>query len=193
MQDDRLLAHGQQEDEYLFGWDSTPGIVSVWANRAGEAILWRRENERVTMHRERYRPWLFAASLEDLEYAGTSVRPAGSPEAGIACRELEGDEGSYRYLLSSADGRLLERELLRGASRRLERQVTSINQLQSDYHQVGPVEQYLMASGRVYFRGLGYEDLHRLQFDLETTSLEPRNGRIFLISLRDSRGLERVL
>src|SRR6185437_15069051 len=62
-----------------------------------------------------------------------------------------------------------------------------------DYYQVGPVEQYLMASGRAYFRGLSYEDLHRLQFDLETTSLEPRNGRIFLISVRDSRGLAVVL
>src|SRR6266568_1553403 len=26
------------EDEYLFGWDPAPGIVSVWANRGGQAI-----------------------------------------------------------------------------------------------------------------------------------------------------------
>src|SRR5690348_5119030 len=87
----------------------------------------------------------------------------------------------------------LSAELLRGASERLQRQVTGINQLERDYYQVGPVEQYLMASGRVYFRGLSYEDLHRLQFDLQTTSLEPRNGRIFLISMRDSRGLAKIL
>ncbi len=31
------------EDEYLFGWDKTPGIVSAWASREGQAIVWRRE------------------------------------------------------------------------------------------------------------------------------------------------------
>ena len=33
-----------------------------------------------------------------------------------------------------------------------------------------------MATGRVYFRGLAYDDLHRLQFDLETTALSPKQG-----------------
>src|SRR5579859_4598528 len=181
------------EDEYLFGWDDTPGIVSVWASRSGEAILWRREGERITTGRERFRPWLFATSLQDLAHTNVSLDTDSPPGARITYRELEGDEGSYRYLLLSTDGRQLERELLRGASQRLQRQVTGINQLEQDYYSVGPVEQYLMASGRVYFRGLSYEDLHRLQFDLETTSLEPQNGRIFLISVRDSRGLAVIL
>ena len=186
-------AHTPLEDEYLFGWDDMPGIVSVWASRSGEAILWRREGERITTTRERFRPWLFATSLQDLSHTNISSDTDSAPGARITYRELEGEEGSFRYLLSSTDGRLLERELLRGASERLQQQVTGINQLERDYYQVGPVEQYLMASGRVYFRGLSYEDLHRLQFDLETTSLEPRNGRIFLISVRDSRGLAKIL
>ena len=152
----------RSDDEWVFGWDPTPGIVSVWASRAGEAILWRREGERITTTRERFRPWLFATSLQDLAHTSVSFDTDSLPGARITYRELEGDEGSFRYLLSSADGRLLERELLRGASQRLQRQVTGINQLERDYYQVGPVEQYLMASGRVYFRGLSYEDLHRL-------------------------------
>ena len=53
----------QNEDEYLFGWDPTPGIVSVWANREGQAIIWRREGEHVISSREPFRPWLFATSL----------------------------------------------------------------------------------------------------------------------------------
>src|SRR5699024_6511961 len=36
-------------------------------------------------------------------------------------------------------------------------------------------------------------DLHRLQFDLETTALRPDEGRIFMAALRDSRGWETVL
>ena len=36
-----------------------------------------------------------------------------------------------------------------------------------------PEEQYLVASGRTYFRELGFDQLRRLQFDLETTGLDP--------------------
>lgn len=184
------------EDEYLFGWDSTPGIVSVWASRSGEAILWRRVGEHIACSKERFRPWLFAVTLDDLAHLDTHAltrSATGVGRIGITCRELDGDVGSYRYLLSSNDGRHLERELLRGASQRLGRAITSINQLHDEYYQVGPVEQYLMASGRVYFRALSYENLHRLQFDLETTSLDPHLGRIFLISVRDSRGFATIL
>jgi DNA polymerase, archaea type len=61
------------------------------------------------------------------------------------------------------------------------------------YYRLGPIEQYLMQSGRVYFRGLQYADLYRLQFDLETTALSPHVGRIFLVAVRDSQGLETIL
>src|SRR5690348_3112120 len=121
-------AHIRLEDEYLFGWDDTPGIVSVWASRSGEAILWKREGQRITATRERFCPWLFATSLQDLAHINASSDTDSPQGARITYRELEGDEGSYRYLLSSADGRLLERELLRGAAARLQQEVRGINQ-----------------------------------------------------------------
>ncbi len=180
------------EDEYLFGWDPTPAIVSVWASREGLAIIWRREGERVTSTRERFRPWLFASSLDDLAHLGSRLVPDFEPTGDAATftyRELDGPTESYRYLLSAANGRSLERALVDGASRRLGRQINSINELPGEYYRVGPVEQFLMQSGKVYFRGLTYSDLHRLQFDLETTALDPRRGRIFMVAIRDSRGL----
>ena len=44
-----------------------------------------------------------------------------------------------------------------------------------------------MATGRASFRGLAYDDLHRLQLDLETTGLDAERERIFLVSLSDPR------
>ncbi len=108
-------------------------------------------------------------------------------------RELDGPAGSYRYLLSARSGSMLERALLAGATQRLGRPATSLYDLEETYYRAGPVEQYLMQTGRVYFRGLAYADLHRLQFDLETTALDPRRGRIFLVAIRDSRGLATTL
>lgn len=188
------------QDEYLFGWNSTPGIVSVWASRAGRALVWQREKgsarERVTCTEERFRPWLFAATLEDLQQLGPALLPStalGAKESLVSYQVLDGPADSYRYLLSARDGSFLERTLCTGASRRLGRRITSLNDLADDYYRVGPVEQYLMLTGRVYFRGLTYQDLHRLQFDLETTALDPHRGRIFMVAIRDSRGLATVL
>jgi len=187
------------EDERLFGWDATPGIVSVWANREGLAIVWRRQEGRVTCSRERFRPWLFATTLADLAHLGPALLPVtafGSESAHINYRELEGPDPptqSYRYLITVRDGRYLERALLAGASKRLGRRINNLNEL-DEYYRVGPVEQYLMATGRVYFRDMTYEEgLHRLQFDLETTALDPHRGRIFLVAVRDNRGLATIL
>jgi DNA polymerase elongation subunit (family B) len=40
---------------------------------------------------------------------------------------------------------------------------------------------------------MAYHDLHRLQFDLETTSLDPARGRVFIVAIRDNPGFEQVL
>ncbi len=185
-------------DEWVFGWDPMPGIVSVWAQRDGRAVVWRREGARVLCIKETFRPWLFAATLDDLAHLGSALTASSPAElrtdiSTISYCPLDGPPGSYSYLLSSRDGRFLERTLLSGASRRLGRRVNGLDELSDIYYQVGPVEQYLMQTGRVYFRGLAYEDLHRLQFDLETTALDPRRGRIFLISVHDSRGFSGIL
>jgi DNA polymerase elongation subunit (family B) len=190
----------QENDERLFGWDPMLGIVSVWASRDGRVIVWRREKrdggEHVMCTMERFRPWLFAATLSDITHLGPALVLDAAPHAGnsvVSYHVLDGPEDSYRYLLSARDGRFLERALCTGASRRLDRSITHLGELPDDYYRVGPVEQYLMQTGRVYFRGLVYEDLHRFQFDLETTALDPRRGRIFLIAIRDSRGFATLL
>ena len=184
------------DDEFLFGWDPTPGIVSIWADRSGKALLWRREGERVTCSTERFRPWLLATTLDDLAHLPFHVLPApaaGGAQAAITYRNLDGPEGSYRYLLSACDGPLLERAIVRGASLRLGREVNRVSDLPETYYGVGPVEQYLMLKGLVCFKGLAYDDLHRLIFDLETTALDPQRGRIFLVAVHDSTGFETIL
>ncbi|HNP85336.1 MAG TPA: DNA polymerase domain-containing protein [Kouleothrix sp.] len=182
-------------DEYLFGWDATPGIVSVWADREGRALVWRRSGDQVRCERARFRPWLFAASLDDLAHLGPRLAAAETPAAAhalITYRELEGPPDSYRFLLEASSGRALERALLFGAHQRLGRSIASLYDL-DDYYRVGAVEQYLMQSGRVYFRAMAYTELHRMQIDFETTALDPQRGRIFMAAVRDTQGLALTL
>lgn len=193
----------QLHDEWLWGWDPTPGIVSVWAEPDGRAWVWRRlprpgAPSELVCERERFRPWLILSSLEDLEHLGARLvretreaRPV--PPGAITYQELEGP-GELRYLVRCDDGRALESAVLRGASRRLGRSVGSLRHLEE--HELlilPPEEQYLVATGRTYFRDLGFDELRRAQFDLETTGLSPETGRIFLVAVRDPDGAVEVL
>ena len=57
-----------------------------------------------------------------------------------------------------------------------------------------PIEQYLIQKEKRLFKGFEeYDDVHRLVFDLETTALNPEDGRIFMIGIKDNRGYEKVI
>jgi DNA polymerase, archaea type len=185
------------EEEWLWGWDPTPGIVSVWAEPTGRAIVWRRppEHRRLERDVDTFRPWLLLDSLGDLAHLGSRLQAAlGSTSSGaVRYRELEGP-GALRYLVDAADTATLTRAVLHGASRRLGRGVRSLRELGNQaVLALPPEEQYLVSSGRTYFKGLGFDDLQRLTFDLETTGLDPDFDRIFLVALRSPKGEAEVL
>jgi len=182
------------EDEWLWGWDPTPGIVSVWAED-GRATVWRRLSDTGALVREeeRYRPWLLLDRLDDLQHLGAAFGLDGDPGAQVTYRELAGD-GALRYVVSAENARILTTMVLRGATHRLGRSVRHVREMDDDgVLMLPPEEQYLVATGRAYFRDLSFDQLHRLQFDLETTGLDPTYDRIFMVSVRDPAGASEVL
>jgi DNA polymerase, archaea type len=184
------------QDELGIAGDSQAlGIVSVWAGRDGTALVWRRAGDRVSCARERFRAWVFACDLDDARASGAPLS-AGDDAEGLDVRPLAGPPDGYGFLISAASWTLLEQALIRGAQARVAAASPvprRLGDLGERYYRVGLVEQYLMGSGRVYFRGLSFGELHRMQIDLETTALDPQQGRIFLAALRDSRGFEALL
>ena len=191
-------SQGCDQDEWLWGWDRTPGIVSVWAERDGRVVLWRREPATLQLFREtdRFRPWALLASLEPLAHLGSRLAHEDEPRsqtAGVVTYRELGGLGHLRYYVSAADGNLLSQALRNGAKERDGESSGLRVDLGEDALQLPPEEQYLVATGRTYFGGLRFDDLRRLQFDLETTGLNPARDRIFLVSVRVSGGDEHVL
>jgi DNA polymerase I len=183
----------REQDEWLWGWDPTPGIVSVWAEGHGQATIWRRENGRLVREQQPFRPWLLLDRLDDLKHLGSRLQPEGDMDAEVSFRELTGD-GALRVLVSARDARTLKAAVLRGANERLGAHLTALRDLgQESILALPPEEQYLVASGRTYFRGLTFDDLRRLQFDLETQGLDPSRHRIFMVAVRDPGGVVTVL
>jgi len=162
--------------EWLWGWDPTPGIVSVWADGSGRAWVWRRVDGLLVSEQVRYRPWVLVDAIDHLV------------DADVSWHELEGP-GALRFHVSAESGRALTDALLSGASARLGRVVTHLGDLdKSTLLNLSPEEQYLVASGRTYFRDLAFDDLRRLQFDIETGGLDARHSRVFMIAVRDPDG-----
>jgi DNA polymerase I len=185
----------RREDEWLWGWDPTPGIVSVWADEDGLAHVWRRDGATGRLLREdaAFRPWLLTDRLDDLRHLGIHLAVEGTCGARVTYRELAGP-GELRYLISAERFRTITSALFAGASRRLGRQVAHIRDLEDDTVLALPAdEQYLVATGRVYFRDLSFDQLHRLQFDLETSGLDARRDRIFMVAVRFPAGDSVVL
>jgi DNA polymerase I len=185
------------KEEWLWGWDDTPGIVSVWAEPDGRAFVWRRVGEARSLVREdeRFRPWLLLASLDDLRHLGARLRPEheGPAPRRVTYEELDGP-GDLRFLVRADDGRALSSDVLIGASRRLGRSLGHVRELGATrVLSLPPEEQYLVATGRTYFRGLAFDDLRRMQIDLETTGLDPLHARVFLVALRTPDGHTEIL
>jgi len=183
-------------DEALWGWDPTPGIVSVWADASGHARVWRRlEGGPLVCEAERFRPWLLLSSLDFLAHPAAKLTPGASAEAGAGVRfiELEGP-GQLRYRVDADDGRALTAAVLAGARRKLGRRIGHLRDLGAEHVlALSPEEQYLVASGRTHFRGLAFDQLLRLTIDLETTGLDAHNDRLFLIALCQSDGSRETL
>jgi DNA polymerase I len=183
------------EDEWLWGWDPIPGIVSVWAEADGRAYVWRRVGGALVRDDVRFRPWVLLSSLDDLAHLGGTLRAEQEPPLPrtVTYRELEGP-GALRYVVRADDGRALMAAILRGASRRAGRRLQHPAEMEAGtVLALPPEEQYLVASGRTYFRDLGFDELRRMQLDLETTGLDSQTGRIFLVALRGPDGRTETL
>jgi DNA polymerase elongation subunit (family B) len=187
-----------REDDWLFGWDPTPGIVSIHARHDGRVLVWRRipGSGSLVSEQDTFRPWILLGHLDDVTLGGALLardnNDAAAPHL-FTHRELEGP-GALRHLVTASDGRALIATVLRGASIRLGRPIGHISELgQESVLTLPSEEQYLVATGRVYFRDLQFDQIERLQFDLETTGLDARRDRIFMISVRYADGSTEVL
>jgi hypothetical protein len=76
----------------------------------------------------------------------------------VSYTELAGpeDDAGLKFLVRAHDGHALARAVLRGAQQRLGRPVSHLRELGAQgVLPLAPEEQYLVATGRTYFKGIG--------------------------------------
>ena len=159
-------------DPVLFGKDPTLHIVAVEPVNNHIRLFIRDEAQLRTVE-EPFRPWLLSDMQMRLD--------------GVHWQELKGELQGRRMLkyLAVCDDREAF-ENLRRALRDEHREIIAYGSF---------ARQYLMLSGKTLFKGMTFADLHRVQIDIETSTLTPdqQGAQILMIALSDTRGYEALL
>jgi len=189
---------GLDPESLVFGADPTPGIVSIDVRGDGSVTVWRRVDGAVAPERDTYEPWFLARSRDVLAALGDRLVPLerGQPVPPDALAGYETLVGDNHYGLLVRAHRIadLHDALLRGYRERHDGpRVEALREMRGEIYIRSHVEQYLIASGRTFFKGLAYDDVRRMQIDLETTDLSPERGAIFMIAVRDNHGYQNIL
>jgi DNA polymerase I len=159
-------------DPVLFGKDPTPHIVAVEPVN-NHIRLFIRDGAQLRTVEEPFRPWLLSDMQMRLD--------------GVHWQELKGELRGRRMLkyLAVCDDREAF-ENLRRALRDEHREIIAYGSF---------ARQYLMLSGKTLFKGMTFADLHRVQIDIETSTLTPdqQGAQVLMIALSDTRGYEALL
>ncbi|MEX0821282.1 MAG: DNA polymerase domain-containing protein [Rhodothermales bacterium] len=167
----------------LYGKDDTPRIVGIHPllDRTAEphavVRVYRRSGDgrTVSAQDEAFYPFFFLGDVEHLR---------GFSRRRFRFQELSG-ENAYRFVVVFSTWR---------AYMEARRHVESAAGEAARYVIPSAAQQYLVQSGRTFFKGMAFDELHRLQLDIETYSeAEFSNARrpadrILLVALSDNRG-----
>lgn len=190
----------------LFGGDPTTCIVAVDADAQGRARVWRRFGERVELAEHTFPNWFLTTDLDLFAHLPARRLPADwlrganghvTVDEPLTVVDLDGPRASerqaYRYLVLTTNLAEVETALLETVNKRDGEEARSLAELRGLVLMWDPIEQFLMLTGRTYFKDMAFEHLRRFQFDLETTGLNEERDRIFMISMHDSTGWRECL
>lgn len=154
-------------EEILFGADPTEGIVAVEPCER-RVRIYRRVGDAVVTEDRSFRRWLLATEKHSL--SGAEWTQLDGPGFNwLAEFEDPVEYQAARYWLRDAHA---EHIAYPGAAR-----------------------QYLTRSGQTLFKGLAFDDVTRMQIDIETLGLspDPPENEIILVGIADNRGFETAI
>ncbi len=172
----RRIWHGmtraQDINELLYGHDATERIVAVEYARNNQIETFRRAMDgQVTSTLHPMQSW-FVTTRKGAEHVRAARADDLAGDLPLTIR-LEFDSwGDYR----SAVDQIVDQKIA----------VHRFNQ---------PTDQFLIASGMTLFKGMTFDDLVRIQIDLETVGLDPTDpeSRILAIAVATNRGESDVI
>jgi len=184
-----MNAHPTAE-QLIRGANADPGLVAVeplCGDDQDEMLLYAREEGKITSKREAFSPFLWLdreALLKDFRGANEirSLSGGGPLKHMALFKTWKGLQEALKHL----------------------KQTTGFTPSAPDapfFYISDPVEQHLMSTGRTFFKGMVFEDLRRMQVDIETyvskgydfPNADRPADRIIAIALADTTGWVEIL
>jgi DNA polymerase elongation subunit (family B) len=193
-----IMINSEQIEEFLKGSDPEKYIVSVEFDYQSDYIFKIIEDpEKGKMvKRDSFIPFAWVGDLKDLNFYQKSkaLQKEAMSKYGIVIEKLRTDgherlEKGLNFMVKSLKGYRTLIQFFRdgGIDPWGEKAKEKILLLP-------PIEQYLIQKEKRLFKGFeSYNDVTRFVFDLETTSLEPKDGRIFMFGLKTNKGFHKVI
>lgn len=165
----------EHADAVLYGCDHTSAIVAVEMNGSDQVWIYRRQQDgRTTRGAVPFTPWLIAADPTTWQQfpATTSIDELRGPHP-------------LRYRISFANW---------DEHRRLTTEIRAPESRVDVFLNSAPIAQFLMATGVTLFTGMSFDDVRRMQLDIETLGLDPTepDAEIIMVAIRQG-DIEHVL
>jgi len=193
-EDIRVFLEGKDEEKYITSveLDQTGDWSVDNSNRVYVTIDDPKKGKSIKVYK--FTPFLWTKNLRDSGFYDDDIDKMKkmAKHYGIVTQKLEtGDddrlEDGFKFMVkTSGTYRDLVNFFTKGG----------INPWSSNgmIQMLPPVEQFLVQTGKRLFKGFeNYEEVHKVVFDIETTSLDPNDGHMFLIGIKDNRGFRKIL
>lgn len=192
------MISNEEIESFLHGNDPEEFIVAIEFDYASNSIYKIKEipGKGKEIRKDTFIPFAWVGDLRGLKFYNDSkaVQKEAMTKYGIVIEKLETHgnerlENGLTFMVKSLKG---YRELIQffkdgGCDPWGDKCKDKITIL-------SPVEQYLISKEKRLFKGFeDYNQVTRLVYDLETTALDPKDGRIFMIGIKTNKGYHRVI
>ena len=199
-----LKATPEDIKKFLEGHDDEKYIVSIELDQTGDWSIDETNKVYIVIDDpikgkkikvQKFTPFCWTKSLkgsgfydDDLEKIRKKAREFGIYTEKLKTGDNQRLEDGYKYMVkTSGTYRDLVNFFKRGGINPWDRDKKLVQILP-------PVEQFMVQTGKRLFKGYeDYTEVHKLTFDIETTSLTPETGHCFMIGVKDNRGFKQLL
>ncbi len=200
----------EQIHSFLNGYNPMERIVKIEGDYNDDkmSVIYRDENGLKKVSHEPFYPfcWAKQSTGQGLFNGNRSLLKAKLNEYHISCKGLrisdsEGNvsermERGYRVMFKANSPMSYQKfmQFFKEGGRPIYPNQNDINYGLKEYIVVNPIEQFMIQTGKRQFKTYDdYDQLLRIEFDLETEGLDPQKDCISQIGIRTNRGFEQII
>ena len=200
----------EQIDSFLSGTDPMEHIIKIECGYDEDkvSIIYRDTNNKKRIKRENFFPfvWCKQNAAQNLFNGDRKKIKQFMSSYGIGCKllRINRDDGTipqrmengYKLMFFAKVPMTYNKfmDFFKNGGRPIYPNQKDKNYGLKEYIAVSPVEQYMIQTGRRMFKGYDdYDDLLRMEWDLETEGLDPQINAISQIGIRTNKGYERII